>query len=166
MAEPYLGQLSLFPFSFAPKGYAFCNGQILPISQNTALFSLLGTTYGGNGVQTFALPNLQGSVAISPGNGFVLGQTTGTESVTLSAAQMPAHTHTLTVSNSTGPLLSSLAGNTVGITASNNYAGSSNVAMDPGSITNSGGSQAHENRSPYLVLNWVIALTGIFPSRN
>jgi len=172
MATPYLGSLMLVSFSFAPKGFALCNGQTLPINQNQALFSLLGTQYGGNGVNTFALPNLQSRVAIgtgtNAGNSFTAGQIGGAESVVLNVNQIPSHTHTLTVSSAVGGVLTSPVGNTVGASAGVPfpYAASSNDVMAAGSISAAGGSQPHENRSPYLTLNWVIALTGIFPSRS
>jgi microcystin-dependent protein len=166
MSDQYLGQLLLVGFNYPPKGWAFCNGQLLAISQNQALFSLLGTTYGGNGVQNFALPNLQGRVAISPSSNYVLGQSAGTETVTLTTAQLPAHTHTLTVSSASGGTLTTPQGNTVGTVASPAYASSAGSVMDPGAISSYGSSQAHENRMPYLTLNWVIALSGIFPSQN
>jgi len=168
MSTPYLGQLRLVAFNFAPKGYALCNGQLLAINQNQALFSLLGTSYGGNGINTFALPNLQGRVAISSGTGLVIGGTGGTETVTLTTAQIPAHTHTLTASTSTTQV-KTLAGNTVGNgnpSSVTPYSTSSNGTMSFAALTSIGGGVAHENRSPFLVLNWVIALTGIFPSRS
>jgi len=167
MSTPYLGSLTLVPFYFAPKGFALCNGQLLPINTNQALFALLGTTYGGNGTTTFALPNLQGRIAIGVGGGYVQGQTDGSESVALTAQQMPAHVHSLVVSSASGPLLPTLSGNTVVVAAGQNYASSTDgTSMDPGSITMNGGGAAHENRSPFLVLNCVIALQGIFPSRS
>ena len=166
MSTPYLGQLLLVGFNYAPKGWAFCNGQLLPINQNQAIFSLLGTTYGGNGTTNFALPNLQGRVAISSSSNYVLGQSAGTESVTLLTTQMPAHTHTLTVSSASGGTLQTPQGNTVGTTSAPAYSLSAGSAMDTGAISNYGSSQPHENRQPYLTLNWVIALSGIFPSRN
>jgi microcystin-dependent protein len=168
MSTPYIGQLRLVAFNFAPRGYALCNGQLLPINQYQALFALLGTTYGGNGVSTFALPNLQSRVAISSGNGYTLGGSAGTENVTLDTAQMPAHTHTLTVSKSGNQTSKTPAGFTVGVGAggTNPYATATNGTMSTSALSQTGGNQPHENRSPYLVLNWVIALTGIFPSRS
>jgi microcystin-dependent protein len=167
MSYQYLGQLLLVSFNYPPKSWALCNGQLLPINQNQALFALIGTTYGGDGTTTFALPNLQGQVAISSsGSSYVLGQSSGSNTVTLTTAQMPAHTHTLTVSSASGGVLTTPQGNTVGTTASPAYASSAGALMDTGAISSVGSSQGHENRSPFLVLNWVIALSGIFPSQN
>jgi microcystin-dependent protein len=168
MSEPFIGQLRLVAFNFAPRGYALCNGQLLAIRQNAALFSLLGTFYGGDGIQTFALPNLQSRVAVSSGSSMVLGEVGGTETVSLLTTQIPAHTHTLTASTSTTQL-KTLAGNTVGNgkdATALPYSTSVDGTMAPSALAPAGSSQAHENRAPYLVLNWVIALTGIFPSRN
>lgn len=168
MSTPYVGQLRLVAFNFAPKGYALCNGQLLPISQNQALFSLLGTNFGGNGVNTFALPNLQSRVAISSGNGFVVGEISGTESVTLLTSQLPLHSHSLTVSTS-NVLSKTLSGNTVGdgsTTAVTPYATSAQNYMSGAALSLTGSNQPHENRAPFLVMNWVIALVGIFPTRS
>jgi microcystin-dependent protein len=161
MADPFLGELKLMSFSFPPKGWAMCNGQFMAINQNQALFSLLGTTYGGNGQTTFALPDLRGRVPLHRGD-LTQGQVLGTETHTLNLSQMPAHTHNVRASSQNGnqadPKI--LAG------ASNAYTGPSNLTpIAPGTVSNVGGSQAHENRQPYLVLNWCIALQGIFPSR-
>ena len=168
MSSQYIGQLKLVAFDFAPRGWALCNGQLITINQNQALFSLLGTTYGGNGINTFALPNLQSRIAISSGNGFTLGEVAGTESVTLLTTQIPAHTHSLTASTSTSrskTLLDNTVGN--GLSSSDTpYSASTNGSMIAAALTSVGGSQPHENRAPYLVLNWMIALTGIFPSRS
>lgn len=173
MSEPFLGQLLCVPYNFAPRGWAFCSGQILPISQNTALFSLLGTTYGGNGQTTFALPDLRGRSALSSGQGpglssYSLGQVGGTETVTQTILQMPAHNHgPITLQASSGAKLNTVPG-------SNNLGGAqiyTNAALD--STLNqcitpqiNGGNQPMPILSPYLVLNWIIALQGIFPSRN
>jgi microcystin-dependent protein len=170
----FLGQLALVGFSFAPSGWAFCNGQILPINQNQALFALIGTTFGGNGTQTFALPDLRSRVAVGVGNdpsggsATVLGGVAGTENVTLLLQQLPAHSHSLAVSSLNQGTLGTPLGNTVGTGINGNlpYAPSSNGSMAAQAISNVGGSQAHENRSPFLVLNYIIALQGIFPSRN
>lgn len=169
MSEPYLGQISIFGFNFPPRGWAFCNGQILPIAQNQALFSLLGTTYGGNGVTTFALPNLQSRVPIHFGQGAGLssynqGQSGGSEVVTLISAQMPAHNHLASVTNA-GAAGSRPAGNVP--SAGGSYAASSDGGtFNPAFIQNAGGSQPHGNVQPYLALNFCIALEGIYPSRN
>jgi microcystin-dependent protein len=165
MSSPFLSEIKIFSFNFAPKGWAFCNGQVLPIAQNQALFSLLGTTYGGDGMRTFALPNLQGRVPMHVGNGLNLGQSAGEAAVTLLVGQMPSHSHSvnanLTAADQTTP-----AGNYWGNGGLTSYASSAGAAMNPASISTVGGSQPHENRSPYLVLNFCIALQGIFPSRN
>jgi microcystin-dependent protein len=165
MATPFLGQISIFSFNFAPKGWAQCNGQTLPINQNAALFALLGTTYGGNGTTTFALPNMQGRTPVYIGNGITQGLSAGEENHTLVVGEMPAHTHPA----AGGPpaTLVTPSGNLPGSgTTTNFYAASANTSMNPQAITNAGASQPHPNLSPYLVLNFCIALQGIFPSRN
>ena len=174
MSDPFVAEIRIFPFNFAPKGWAFCNGQLLPISQNTALFSLLGTTYGGDGKSTFALPDLQGSVPLHPGQGaglslYDLGQQSGTESVTLLVSEIPVHTHTMmaSVENGTQGTL------TAGITLASSVAGSlyqdtvnsSLVTMAPQALSAAGGSLPHNNMMPYLTLNFCIAMQGIFPPR-
>jgi microcystin-dependent protein len=167
MAEPFLSEIRIFSFNFPPKGWAFCNGQLLPINQNQALFALLGTTYGGNGQTTFALPNLQGKAPIHSGAGHTLGETGGSSSVTLTQQQMPQHLHFMqgTSQDASGPVPSG------GLLAkANNMYESPNsgnlTTLNPGSVSNVGGSQPHNNLMPYLVLNFCIALQGIFPSRN
>jgi microcystin-dependent protein len=167
MAEPFLSEIRIMSFNFAPKGWAMCNGQLLPINQNQALFSLLGTTYGGNGQTNFALPNLQGDVPIHVGQGHTLGETAGATSVTISQQTMAQHLHFAQgTSNSSGnvatPGNALLAATNVTVYAPP----ASLVALDPSSVTNVGGSQAHNNMMPYLVLNFCIALQGIFPSQN
>jgi microcystin-dependent protein len=165
MSTPYLGQISVVAFNFAPKGFALCNGQTLAINQNQALFSLLGTTYGGNGQTTFALPNLQGRVPMHVGNGFVQGQTAGETSHTLIVNELPSHNHPLVGSAATASLAASPAGNFPGAPAATVYGASPTTTLGTGSSP-SGGGQAHDNMPPYLVVNFVIALQGIFPSRN
>lgn len=166
MGTPYLGEIKIVSFNFAPKGWAFCRGQLLPINQNQALFSLLGTTYGGNGQTNFALPNLQGRVPIHWGSGFTLGQVGGQEYHNLTSSEMPAHNHVLSGTtingNTTEPVGAILA------RAPNNLYGTPTnlTTMHPQSVTNVGGSQPHNNMQPYLVLNFIIALVGIFPSQN
>lgn len=164
MSEPFLGEIKLISWNFAPKGWAFCNGQLLPINQNQALFSILGTTYGGDGRLTFALPNLQARVPVHVGNGISLGQLGGEASHTLNIAELPAHTH-VPVGAAADPDQATPAGF---LWANNpsSYATAPNAAMDPALIGATGGSQPHENLSPYLALNFVIALQGIFPSQN
>lgn len=172
MADPFVAEIRIFPFNFAPKGWAFCNGQILPISQNTALFSLLGTTYGGDGRSTFALPNLQGAAAMHPGQGpglspRGLGETGGSKTVTLLPSEMPTHSHSLLASNETGEdrkavgeaMARSTGGALYGPVPANP------VALAPESLPAAGGSQPHNNMMPYLTLNFCIALQGIYPPR-
>ena len=166
MSEPFLGELRLVPFDFAPRGWALCEGQLLPINQNQALFALLGTTYGGNGQTNFALPNLRGRVPVHEGSGHTLGEAAGSTSVTINIQQLPTHLHALNVSNTgNGGIVNT--GNILGNAGSQVYTGpQALVAMNPGTVTNVGGSQPHNNMMPYLVLNFIIALQGIFPSRN
>jgi len=172
MSEPFLSEIKIVSFNFPPKGWAFCNGQFLPINQNQALFALLGTTYGGNGQTTFALPNLRGQVPIHMGNGHTLGETGGTTSVTVNLQQMPTHLHALNASNQQAnqATLVTPPGNTPNILAAVTGAQYANAAsltpLTPDSVTNVGGSQPHNNMMPFLVLNFIIALQGIFPSRN
>ena len=167
MAEPYVAELRIFSFGFAPKGWALCDGQLLSIQQNQALFSLLGTFYGGNGVQTFALPNLQGRVALHFGNGFTLGEVTGETSHTLQTAEMATHSHALQGTTATGSVASP-AGALLATTSDNLYTDTpgSTVQLATASVTSQGGGGPHENRQPFLVLNVCIALAGIFPQRN
>jgi microcystin-dependent protein len=164
MAEPFLAEIRIMSFGFAPKGWAQCNGQLLPINQNQALFSLLGTNYGGNGQTTFALPELRGRGPVHMGQGVLLGQKQGEEFHTLTISEMAQHTHvTQGVSHpgkSTTPAGNYLAANRGG------YSDASSTAMHAASITVTGGSQPHENRPPFTVLNFCIALQGIFPSPN
>lgn len=168
---PFIGQIKLFGFDFNPRFYAFCNGQLLPINQNTALFSLLGTTYGGNGTTTFGLPNLQGRAALHFGQGpglsnYSQGQTAGVENHTLTQPEMPAHNHPVLSSANTADQTyppNNLLANAGSAQAFSNTA---SAAMNPGTLANTGGNQAHNNMQPYLVLNYCIALSGIFPSRN
>jgi microcystin-dependent protein len=170
--DPFLGEIRLFPYTFAPRGWAFCNGQILNIATNTALFSLLGTTYGGDGRTTFALPDLRGRVAVSSGQGpglstYELGAAGGVESVSLIEAQMPSHQHEMSVNGMSGGFNSPAnryIGRVAGGTA---YAGAANDrTLNAGAITPAGGGQPHENRPPHLTLNYCIALEGIFPARD
>ena len=165
MSEPFLGEIRILSFSFAPSGWAFCDGQTLPINQNQALFSLLGTTYGGNGISTFALPNFQGRVPMHVGPGFVLGQTLGEAGHTLLVNEMPSHTH-VPVGSSNTPHVASPAGAYWPTTSGGSYAPSPTTTLAPQAIASGGGSQPHDNMSPYLTLNFCIALQGIFPSRN
>jgi microcystin-dependent protein len=166
MAEPFLSEIRIMSFVFAPKGWALCNGQLLPINQNQALFSLLGTTFGGDGRVNFALPDLRGRTPIHVGSGHTLGERGGEQAHTLSIAELPTHTHVLSATSNNG---------TVGIAAGSVYAKALSaaygnaaglVAMSPEVVTNVGGSQAHLNMQPFLTLSFCIALQGIFPSPN
>jgi microcystin-dependent protein len=165
MAEPFLSELRLMSFSFAPKAWAMCNGQLLPINQNQPLFSLLGTTYGGDGRVNFALPDLRGRVPIHVGQGSTLGERGGEQAHTLTTAEMPTHQHLMQASGTDGDSILPL--NDVLAQAANVYAApGSLVALVGGTSGNFGGSQAHNNMQPYLTLTWCIALQGIFPSPN
>ena len=171
MAEPFLAELRLMSFDFPPKGWARCDGQVLPINQNQALFSLLGTTYGGDGRVNFALPNLKGRTPIHFGNGQTQGSAFGESFHTVTQSEMPQHLHFPIADNSTAPDpdgTTPAANKRLAITAPGEmYAPAANfVNMNPGAIGSVGGSQPHENRQPYLVLNFCIALQGIFPSQN
>ena len=167
--EPFLGQIQAFGFNFAPRGWAHCNGQLLPISQNEALFSLLGTTYGGDGRTTFGLPDLRSRVPVHQGQGTGLsnrpmGQRSGVEAVTLSAAEMPSHNHSLHGIKKAGQS----AGPEYGVVR-DDYAPSSgtpNVSLGTNTVMPTGGNQAHYNMQPYLVINYCIALEGLYPSRS
>src|SRR5262245_38948897 len=154
MSEPFLGEIKIISWNFPPKGWAFCNGSLLPINQNQALFSILGTTYGGDGMRTFGLPNLQGRTPFHVGNGIVLGEMGGEQSHTLNISELPAHTHVPAGSNS-APSFPSAQNNLWATGNANVFAGSPNSAMNPASVTAIGGNQPHENMSPYLVLNFV-----------
>lgn len=173
MADPFVAEIRIYPFNFAPRGWAFCNGQLLPISQNTALFSLLGTTYGGNGQSTFALPDLQGCAPMHPGQGpglslHDLGETGGSETVTLLESEIPAHAHTLQANSNTASLNApgadrALARSSGGFAYQQSPA--SPVNLSPQTLTPAGGNLPHNNLMPYLTLNFCIALQGVFPPR-
>ena len=164
MSEPFIGQVNQVSFNVVPKGWAQCNGQLMSIAQNQALFSILGTTYGGDGITTFALPNLQGRTPVHPGNGITLGESAGEASHTLSPTETPLHGHPLmasiTVGNAHDPTGAVLAAG-----ADLYNSGPGNQMMDPTSISPTGGGQPHNNMQPYLAINFIIALTGIYPSR-
>jgi microcystin-dependent protein len=176
MSEPFIGEIRMVGFNYAPRGWALCNGQMLSIAQNTALFSLLGTTFGGDGISTFGLPDLRGRVPVHQGDGpatspYVMGQVGGTETVTLLTSQIPAHTHGLagfngapTTNNPSGAFIATAQ--TADGDGVNSFAPSTNAALSPASIGISGGSQPHNNLQPYLCVNFIIALEGIYPSRN
>jgi microcystin-dependent protein len=165
MAEPFLSELRLMSFSFAPKGWAMCNGQLMPINQNQALFSLLGTTYGGDGRVNFALPDLRGKTPIGVGAGHTLGETGGAQTVTVSLQQLPLHPHIVQASNASADTISA-PGNMLGATSGRYTGPTSLTSLNPTTVNSVGGSQAHTNMQPFLVLNWCIALQGIFPSPN
>lgn len=171
MAEPFLGEIRMFGFNFAPVGWAFCNGDLLPISQNTALFSLLGTTYGGNGTSNFALPNLQSRVAVHMGEGsglssYDIGQDGGSETTTLLESQLPAHNHLVNVHDNEGAFARP-KGNVLARSSVEGYARTSDGStLNQGALSATGNNQPFNNIQPYLVLNFCIALQGIFPSRS
>jgi microcystin-dependent protein len=171
-ASPFLGQVIPVPYNFAPMGWALCNGQLLSIAQNTALFSLLGTAFGGDGVSTFGLPNLQGRVAIDAGQGtglsnYVLGATAGADSVTLNLNQLAAHTHGALAFGRAGDNKSPAGADWAKPTSDTPYGTSTPPgAMSAAATSAAGGGQPHENRQPYLVLNYIIALQGVFPARS
>ncbi len=178
MGTPYMSEIKICAFGFAPKGWAQCNGQFMPINQNQALFSLLGTTYGGNGQTTFALPDLRGRASMHVGAGQLQGVSAGTETVTLTQSQMPAHVHFPMAKNAQGttgiPSSSVVLATAVAVQADQSTIPVSmysinaptDLVLNPAAISNAGGSQAHENRQPFLTLNLCIALLGVFPSRN
>ena len=164
MAEPFLSEIRIMSFGFAPKGWAFCDGQLMPINLNPALFSLLGTTYGGDGRTTFGLPDLRGRVPIHTGSGHTLGERGGEQAHTLSISEIPTHTHVMRASADNGDA-SVPTGNYMG-SANNLYTAAANLtSLDPSTVTNVGGSQAHLNMQPFLTLTFCIALQGIFPSQ-
>jgi microcystin-dependent protein len=167
MSQPFLGQIATFAFNFAPTGWAFCNGQVLPINQNTALFSLLGTTYGGNGTTTFQLPNLQGRAPVMnfDGDGLVLGAIGGEQSHTLVLSEMPAHAHGVEATSSLGNELTA-PGNLPAVVEADAYSTGAPTTTLGAGMSTEGSSQAHQNMQPYLVVNFCIALQGVFPSRN
>lgn len=167
MSEPFLSEIKIVSFNFPPKGWAFCNGQLLPINQNQALFSLLGTTYGGNGQTTFALPNLQGNVPMHMGQGHTLGERGGEQSHTLNISELPQHNHPLTASTAAATT-NDPTSNFLAATPNNTYfsGGNPTIAATAMASGNVGGSQAHLNMQPFLTLTFCIALQGIFPSQN
>jgi microcystin-dependent protein len=171
MAQPFIGEIRMFAGTFAPLGWLLCNGQLLPISENPAMFELIGTTYGGDGQNTFAVPNLQSRIPISMGSGpglspRVIGETAGEESVTLLQQQLPAHSHALQASANPGTATAP-AGNVWAEWDDSPYATTApGTTMDPASLSTVGGSQPHENRAPFLAVNFIIAVNGIFPTQS
>jgi microcystin-dependent protein len=167
MSSPFIGEIRMFAGNFAPVGWAFCNGALIPISENDALFNLIGTTYGGDGESTFALPDLQSRVPVHVGPGFALGQTGGAETVTLTTSQIPAHSHVPQCNSSTGtaaaPTGDVWAVPNPSVTIYSNAAPS--LAMDPAAVGSAGGSQPHDNMIPFLAINFILSLFGIFPSQ-
>ena len=165
MAQPYIGEIRMFAGNFAPAGWAFCDGQLLPISENDTLFNLIGTTYGGDGQSTFALPDLRGRLPLHQGNGFTLAETGGVEEVTLTVAQTPAHSHPLlgaAINGANANPSNALLANSTVVTP---YAPESlTVAMAANAVSSTGGSQPHTNFQPYLCVNFILSLFGIFPS--
>jgi microcystin-dependent protein len=165
VSEPFLSEIKIMSFNFPPKGWALCNGQLLPINQNQALFSLLGTTYGGDGRVNFGLPNLQGRTPNHMGSGFVLGELGGEQAHTVNIGELPVHVHTAAASSTASDSFVP-TGNYLGM-ANNFYAPLADAtSLPPATLGNIGGSQPHENMQPYLVLSFCIALQGIFPSQN
>ena len=166
MSQPFIGEIRMFAGNFAPVGWAFCQGQIIPISENDALFNLIGTTYGGDGQTTFALPNLSSRVPVHVGPGFALGQAAGAESVTLTASQIPAHSHVAQASG-TAAASTSPQGNVWAAATDTPYSASAPAApMSGTAIGSAGGSQPHDNMLPFLVVNFIISLFGVFPSQS
>lgn len=171
MSTPYVGEIRMVGFNFAPAGWAFCDGSLMAISQNATLFNLIGTTYGGDGVNTFALPNLLGRVAVHQGTSnqgtFIIGQLAGTETVTLTTSQIPAHSHTpqLAASDTTSPVGALFASSSRTTVLPYNPASSGLVAMNSGLIEGAGGSQSHSNLQTFLVINFIISLFGVYPSQ-
>ena len=164
MAQPYVGEIRMFAGNFAPAGWMFCEGQLLPISENETLFQLIGTTYGGDGESTFALPDLRGRLPLHQGNGFILAETGGAEEITLTVNQIPAHGHPMLASNDI-PTQNTPQNNVTGQAAAKIYrAGSPTVFLNPQAVSVTGQSQPHSNFQPYLCINYIISLFGIFPS--
>jgi microcystin-dependent protein len=167
MSQPYVGEIRLFAGNFAPLNWAFCDGQLMSIADNIVLFELIGTTYGGDGQSTFQLPDLRGRVPVHQGNGHVQGESGGQETVTLTAAQMPAHGHAMYASTAAASATQGPSGVLASSAAMRLYgSGAPNMAMDPNALAQAGASQPHENMPPFVALNYIISLFGVFPSQN
>jgi len=165
MAQPYVGEIRMFAGNFAPAGWMFCEGQLLPISENETLFQLIGTTYGGDGQSTFGLPDLRGRLPLHFGNGFIQAETGGAEEITLTVQQIPVHSHPVLATNDV-PALPNPSNNVTGQAAAKFYrAGNPTVSLNAGSVGSTGGSQPHTNFQPYLCVDFIISLFGIFPSQ-
>jgi microcystin-dependent protein len=166
MSSPFIGEIRMFAGNFAPAGWAFCNGALIPISENDALFNLIGTTYGGDGQNTFALPDLQSRIPVHAGPGFALGQSGGVESVTLTTSQIPAHSHVPQCQSGTGNLPDPTGGVWAQPSTGTDYSDAApGLIMDPAAIGSAGGSQPHDNMVPFLVINFILSLFGVFPSQ-
>ena len=167
MGEPFVGEIRMFAGNFAPAGWAFCQGQLMPISENETLFNLIGTTYGGDGQTTFALPNLASRVPVHQGPGFVIGQSGGTETVTLTVSQIPAHSHVPQCNSNPGTQQGPDGGVWAPATSGTMYEDvAPTLNMDPAALGSSGGSQPHDNMIPYLCINFILSLFGVFPTQN
>jgi len=167
MSQPFIGEIRMFPGNFAPAGWAFCQGQLMPIAENDALFALIGTTYGGDGQTTFGLPDLRGRAPIHQGAGFVMGQLGGSEAVTLTTQQIPPHTHAAAAASLPGNSDSPAGANAWAAQATPLYStAATNAALNAGAVASSGGSQPHDNMVPCLTINFIISLFGIFPSQS
>jgi microcystin-dependent protein len=166
MGQPYVGEIRIFAGNFAPAGWAFCDGSVLPIVENETLFNLIGTTYGGDGQNTFALPDLRGRLPVHMGSGYTIAQAAGEEQVTLTAPQIPAHTHPLAASSAAGTQASPAGNVLAGSAAVALYSGNApNQQLNPQSVQNAGGNQPHDNMPPFLALSFIISLFGVFPSQ-
>ena len=165
MGQPFVGEVRPVPYNFAPVGWAFCQGQLMSIAEYTTLYQLIGTTYGGDGVNTFALPDLRGRVTLHQGNGYVIGQAAGTEVVTLTTQQLPQHNHGFLASGNTTAGVATPANNTVGASLEVYSNAAPSHALNTAMVKAVGGNQPHENLQPYLALNWIISLFGVYPAQ-